>query len=77
MKENVDRSINVKIVSTKYRKVRTIEVTPNNQWSGTDDLIGISFRKERFDEAFETYFALVDIKDKLSDKEGGCVKDSI
>lgn len=71
MKENVDKTLKVKIVSTKYRKVRTIEVTPNNAWSGNNDLIGISFRKERYDEAFETYFPIVDIKPNSPIKKAG------
>lgn len=62
MQQNVDKTVRVKIVSTKYRKVRTIDVTPNNSWSNTNDILGIAVRRERFDEAFETYFPFVDIK---------------
>lgn len=62
MQQNVDRTVKVKIVSTKHRKVRTINVTPNSAWSNSNDLIGIAVRRERFDEAFETYFPFVDIK---------------
>lgn len=71
LNENVDKAISVKIVSTKYRKVQSIEVTPNNKWSGSNDLIGITFRKERFDEAFETYFPLTDIKANSPIKKAG------
>lgn len=62
MQQNVDRTVKVKIVSTKLRKVRTINVTPNSAWSNSNDILGISVRRERFDEAFETYFPFVDIK---------------
>jgi hypothetical protein len=52
LNENIDRIIKIKIVSTKHRKIRIIEVVPNNKWSNNNDLIGITVRKERYDEAF-------------------------
>jgi hypothetical protein len=40
-----------KIVSTKYRNEKTIEVTPNKKWGNGSDLIGVVTRLERYDEA--------------------------
>ena len=59
--ESEDKPIEIKIVSTKTRNVRSIEVTPNKNWNGSHDLIGIETRKEKFDEVFDTYFPIADI----------------
>lgn len=35
----------MRIVSTKYRNVKTVEVTPNSSWNeGSQDLMGVSTR---------------------------------
>ncbi len=36
-------------------------VTPNRNWNGSKDLIGVVVRKEKFDEVFDTYFPIADI----------------
>lgn len=59
---NEDRKLEIKIVSTKLRNVRSVMVTPNRNWNGKKDLIGITVRKERYDEVFDTYFPVSDIK---------------
>jgi len=71
MNDNIDKVISVKIVSTKYRKVRTIEVTPNNKWNEVNDFIGVKLSKERFDEAFDTYFPVTDIQNNSPIKKAG------
>jgi hypothetical protein len=71
MKENIDRPISLKIVSTKYRKVRTIEVTPSSQSIDGTDFLGVDLRKERFDEAFDTYFPVTAIQNNSPIKHAG------
>lgn len=63
--------MSVKIVSTKYRNVRTIEVTPKIRSSSNNDAIGLSFRKERYDEVFDTYFPVTDIQNNSPIKKAG------
>jgi hypothetical protein len=36
-------------------------VTPNRDWNGSRDLLGVTVRKEKFDEVFDTYFPISDI----------------
>lgn len=69
--ENVDKIVKIKVVSTKYRKVRTIEVTPNNKWGNNNDLIGITFRKQRYDQVFDTFFPLTDVQNNSPIRKAG------
>lgn len=45
IQENDQKNLEIKIVSTKYRNVRSIMITPNRNWNGSNDLIGITLRK--------------------------------
>lgn len=53
--------MSLKIVSTKYRNIKNIDVKIHDKWGAEGDYLGINFRKERFDEVFETYFPFSDI----------------
>jgi CRISPR/Cas system-associated protein Cas5 (RAMP superfamily) len=67
----VDKNIQVKIVSTKYRNIRTIEITPRSRSAGNSDAMGLLFRKERYDEVFDTYFPISDIQNNSPIKKAG------
>jgi hypothetical protein len=63
--------IKARIVSTKYRKVRTIEVDLSNEKAENGHLAGLTLRKERFDEVFDTYFPITDIQNNSPVKKAG------
>jgi len=46
-------------------------VVPNNKWNGSSDLLGITLRKERYDEVFDTYSPISDIKENSPVKKAG------
>ena len=52
VKENKDKNVTLKIVSTKYRNVKNVDVLLNDKWGDEGDILGIDIRKERFDEVF-------------------------
>jgi hypothetical protein len=63
--------VTLKIVSTKYRNEKTIEVTPNRKWGKDNDIIGVATRLERYDEAVETFWSMTDVKANSPVKKAG------
>lgn len=58
LREHVGQPITLKVVSTKYRKVRSEEINE----LGEADIAGLNLRKERYDEAFDSYFPVTAIQ---------------
>lgn len=71
LRDSADQKVEVKVVSTKWRKVRTVEVVPSAKWSDSGDLTGVNFRRERYDDAFDTYFPITDIQENSPIKKAG------
>jgi hypothetical protein len=44
LKENENVGVTLKVVSTKFRNVRNVEVLFNSNWNGTDDILGFESR---------------------------------
>lgn len=61
------------MVSTKYRKLKNVDVLLNDKWGVEGDILGIDIRKERFDEVFETYFPFTEINLNSPIKKAGIV----
>ena len=74
VKENKDKNVTLKIVSTKYRNPRNVDVLLNDQWGTEGDILGIDIRRERFDEVFDTYFPFTEINLNSPIKKGGIVE---
>lgn len=47
--ENNGKEVSLKVVSTKFRNVRSVLFIPNNQWGNKDDILGLRLRKEKYD----------------------------
>ena len=58
IKENENQEVVFKVASTKTRNIRSIIATPNSTWNGSHDLIGLHWRKERYDEAYDNCFPM-------------------
>lgn len=71
LNENIGKVIEVTIVSTKYRLKRAEKIDLTNEAQEKDDRIGISLRKERFDEVFDTYFPVAEIQNNSPIRKAG------
>ena len=61
-------------MSTKYRRVKHVEITPNKDWNEKGDLLGATLRLERYDEALDAYYPFSDIKLNSPVKKAGIME---
>lgn len=71
LKQNLDKTVNLKIVSTKRRNIKNVDVYVNDKWGAEGDILGIDVRKERYDEVFDTYVPFSDINLNSPTKKAG------